>query len=433
MKLALFRQLSLACVLAVAVGACAPAPTATLAPAATVPPAPVRIQYNSYQSDPAPRAFTEALVADWNARNPDLPVDMSIVAHEDFKQAIRAYLTAQPAPDVLDWFAGNRARFFVERGLIRDISDVWASNGFDAVFSPVFRDLSTFEGRQYFLPSSTYWWAVYYRPSLFTQAGIERPPETWDELLTACDRLNAIGITPFTIGTRFPWPSAAWFDYIDMRLNGPQFHTEVTDLKVPYTDPRVRAVFDYWRQLFDHDCFIDDPAAYDWQEAVAPMAQGEAAMFLMGAFFTGSYPDEAENDLDFFRFPIINPAMPIGEDAPTNGYFMSVNAANPAAGEAFLAYLGSQAVQQRVLNELGRLPTRTDVDLSEVPPATQKGIELIQSADYVAQFYDRDTPAPMAEVGMAGFVRFWNNPDDLDAILNDLEAERQRILAEEAP
>ena len=412
-----------------AVAACAPAPSATAALAVT-PAVPVRIQYNSYQSDPAPRAFTEAVVADWNAQNPQWPVDLSITAHEDFKQAVRAYLAARPAPDVLDWFAGNRARAFVERGLIRDISDVWAANDFHAVYGEVFRDLSTFDGHQYFLPTNTYWWAIYYRPSLFAQAGIERPPETWDELLGACDQLNAAGITPFTIGTRFPWPAAAWFDYIDMRLNGPEFHTQVTDLEVPYTDPRIRAVFDHWRQLLDRDCFIDDPAAYDWQEAVAPMAQGDAAMFLMGAFFVGSYPDEEEDDLDFFRFPIINPDVPIGEDAPTNGFFMPVNAANPEAGEAFLAYLGSQAVQQKMLDELGRLPTRTDVDLSNLPPATQKGLELIQSADYVAQFYDRDTPEAMAQVGMAGFVRFWTNPDDLEAILNDLEAERQRLLSE---
>jgi ABC-type glycerol-3-phosphate transport system substrate-binding protein len=408
--------------LALLAAACGPA-----APA-DVPP---RVQYNSYQSDPVPRAFAESLVADWNARNPNAPVDMSIIAHEDFKQALRAYLTAQPAPDVLDWFAGNRARFFIERGLILDITELWQANDFDDVYAPVFRDLSTYEGRQYFLPTSTYWWAIYYRPSLFERAGLSQPPQTWTELLAACDQLNAAGITPITIGTRFHWPAAAWFDYINMRLNGPAFHTEVTDLKVPYTDPRIRAVFEHWRQLFDHNCFIDNPAAYDWQEAVAPMAQGEAAMFLMGAFFVNSYPDEAEDDLDFFRFPVINPDVPIGEDAPTNGYFMSVNAENPDAGMDFLAYLGSQAVQQRALDELARLPTRTDVDLSDVSPATQKGIDLIQSANYLAQFYDRDTPAPMAEAGMAAFVRFWDDPEALDEILADLEAERLRVIAEE--
>ncbi|MCZ7544367.1 MAG: hypothetical protein M5R40_12925 [Anaerolineae bacterium] len=65
-----------------------------------------------------------------------MPVMHSIIAHEDFKQAIRAYLTADPAPDVMTWFAGNRARFFIDRGLIADISDMWVESGFDEALRP---------------------------------------------------------------------------------------------------------------------------------------------------------------------------------------------------------------------------------------------------------------------------------------------------------
>ncbi len=89
-------------------------------------------------------------------------------------------------------------------------------------------------------------------------------------------------------------------------------------------------------------------------------------------------------------------------------------------------------MQQKAFDEMGRLPTRTDVDVSGASPATQKGIELIQTADYVAQFYDRDTTAPMAEAGLNGFSQFWSDPSSIDQILEDLEAERLRILEETA-
>jgi len=393
---------------------------------------PQYITYNSMHGDPIPRAFDEEIVAMWNEANPLTPVEHSIIAHEDFKQAIRAYLTAQPAPDVLTWFAGERARFFIDRGLIADISDVFEEYGFNETYAPGFLALASVDGKQYFLPTSYYWWAVYYRPSLFEQAGITEVPETWDEFLAACDTLNAAGITPITIGTRYPWTAAAWFDYINMRLNGPEFHIDLMLLKESYTDERVRAVFDYWQQLFDHNCFIEDAAAYAWQEALTPMAEGNAAMYLMGQFIVDSYPDELEDDLDFFRFPIIDPEFPIGEDAPTDGYFIAAGARNLEGGKEFLAFIGSQEVQQKAFDELGRLPTRTDVDVSGASPATQKGIELIQTADYVAQFYDRDTTAPMAEAGLNAFSLFWSDPSSIDQILEDLEAERLRILEEEA-
>lgn len=391
---------------------------------------PQYVTYNSYNGDPIPRAFDEKVVQMWNDQNPLMPVEHSIIAHEDFKQALRAYLTADPAPDVLTWFAGNRARFFIDKGLIADISDVFADQGFNESYAPGFLSLASVGDKQYFLPTAYYWWAVYYRPSLFEKAGITKVPETWDEFLGACDSLNAAGITPITIGTLYPWTAAAWFDYLNMRINGPEFHINLMLLKESYTDERVKKVFEYWKQLFDHDCFIEDAAAYEWQNAVDFMVQEEAAMYLMGQFIKDSYPDELENDLDFFRFPIIDPAMPIGEDAPTDGFFIAANARNMEGGKEFLAFLGSKEVQQMAFEEMGRLPTRTDVDLSAAPPDVQKGVALIQGADYVAQFYDRDTTPPMAEVGMEGFSRFWDDPSQIDQILADLEAERLRILEE---
>ena len=123
--------------------------------------------YNSYQSDPAPREADAELVSMFMDQNPGIEVVHSTVAHEDFKQAIRAYLTASTPPDVMTWFAGNRARFFIDKGLIMDISDVWEEAGWNESYPAGFRALSSVDGKQYFLPSSWYWWAVYYSKSMF--------------------------------------------------------------------------------------------------------------------------------------------------------------------------------------------------------------------------------------------------------------------------
>jgi ABC-type glycerol-3-phosphate transport system substrate-binding protein len=405
--------------------------TAMMVPLGARAQGPEYITYNSYNGDPIPRAFDEKVVQMWNDEHPLMPVEHSIIAHEDFKQAIRAYLTAEPAPDVLTWFAGNRARFFIDRGLIAPISDMWQANGYDDAYAPGFKALATVDEEQYFLPTSYYWWAVYYRPSIFEEVGIEAVPETWDDMLAACDTLNDAGYAPFTIGTRYRWTAAAWFDYINMRVNGPQFHLDLMLLKESYEDERVAKVFEYWNQLFEHNCFIEDPAAYSWQEALDFMVQGESAMYLMGGFITDSYPDDMEDDLDFFRFPIIDPEVPIGEDAPTDGYFIAANARNMEGAQEFLGFLGSQEVQQMAFEEMGRLPTRTDVDISGAEPATQKGIDLIQTADFIVQFFDRDTTPPMADAGMNAFMKYWDDPDSIGDLLVELEAERQRILEEE--
>lgn len=391
------------------------------------------IRYASYNSDEGARESDESLVAQFREANPDVNLEHSITDHEAFKQAIRTFLVADPAPDVLTWFAGNRMAFFVDRGLAADLTSLFEREGWYDTYAPGFIALATQNDAQWFVPTAYYWWALYFRPSVMEAAGVT-PPETWDELLAACDTLNEQGIIPITIGTRAPWTAAAWFDFLNMRINGPEFHRDLMLLKESYTDERVVAVFDHWRQLYEHECFLPDSAAYEWQDALDFMNRGEAAMYLMGGFITDSVPDEIEDDYDFIRFPIIDPEMPVGIDAPTDGYFMSANAANPEGGMAFLAFLGSREGQQFAADELRRLPTRTDVDTSNFTEAQQKGIELVQSADLVLQFYDRDTTPEMAEAGLNAFAEFIADPMNADvmAILESLEADRIRIAEEQA-
>ncbi|MBL6960287.1 MAG: extracellular solute-binding protein [Anaerolineales bacterium] len=386
--------------------------------------------YNSMNGDPDPRAADEEIVKNFMEANPDIEVIHSIVAHEDFKTAIRAYLTASTPPDVLTWFAGNRARFFIDNDQIMDISDVWESEGWNESYPKGFQAMSTVDDAQYFLPTSWYWWAVYYRVSVFEELGLE-VPETWDEFLAVNETLKENGYTPLAIGTKYRWTAAAWFDYLNMRINGPQFHIDLMLGKESYDDPRVAEVFEYWRVLLDNGYFLEDAAAYSWSEALEPFIAGDAAMYLMGDFIRDSLPDEVEADLDFFRFPIIDPSMPIGEDAPTDGYFLSANAANPEAAKAFLAYLGSVEVQTYNAETLGRLPTNSGVDRSLFTESQQKGMELIDGADFVAQFYDRDTTPEMADEGMNAFMAFWDDPDSIETLLADLEAARQEIFLEE--
>jgi multiple sugar transport system substrate-binding protein/raffinose/stachyose/melibiose transport system substrate-binding protein len=387
--------------------------------------------YNSYMTDPAPKEADAKQVEMFMEANPDVEIVHSVVAHEDFKQAIRAYLTASTPPDVMTWFAGNRARFFIDRELIMDISDVWESEGWNETYPAGFQAMSSVDGKQYFLPASWYWWAVYYRKDIFEQYGLE-PPETWEEFLAVCETLKENGVTPITIGTKFRWTAAAWFDYLNMRVNGPEFHINLMLGKESYDDPRVLKVFtDYWTPLIENGYFIDDPAAYTWQEALNFLSNGDAAMYLMGDFLRDVYPEEEADKIGFFRFPIIDPSVPIGEDAPTDGYFIAANAQHPENAKRFLAYLGSKEGQQFFADFLGRLPTNMEVDTSGFTDMQQQGLELIQGADFVAQFYDRDTTPEMADEGMNGMMQYWDNPDEIEDILAYLETVRAEVFAEE--
>ena len=71
------------------------------------------------------------------------------------------------------WFAGYRMRFFAEKGLAGDLSDVWANL---PDFTEGFKTAATGnDGKQYLVPTSYYPWAVHYRKSVFEDKGYTIP------------------------------------------------------------------------------------------------------------------------------------------------------------------------------------------------------------------------------------------------------------------
>ena len=239
-------------------------------------------------SDEAPRGAFEQLVDEFKEANPDIEVEFNVIEHEAYKTAIRNFLVADTGPDVGFWFAGNRMAGFVEDGLFEDISDVWADNSLAEPMASTMGSV-TFDDKQYGLPYSYYQWGVYARSDIMEENGIEQF-ETYDDLIAACDTLSEAGIAPFTIGTKFLWTAAAWFDYLNMRTNGLEFHMDLMLGKVAYNDARVAEVMDNWRRAIDANCFIENHQNYSWQEAQPALINGEAAAYLMGNFLVPNLP-----------------------------------------------------------------------------------------------------------------------------------------------
>lgn len=151
------------------------------------------IVLNSDQSDPAPKKAMEQLIADFEKANPGVTVKWNNFDHEGYKAAIRNFLTADP-PDVAAWYAGNRMAPFVKAGLFEDVTDVWTANGLDDQLKSAASAL-TIDGKKWGVPYTYYQWGIYYRKDVFAKEGIT-PPKNWEELMAACAKLKADGITP---------------------------------------------------------------------------------------------------------------------------------------------------------------------------------------------------------------------------------------------
>jgi len=382
-----------------------------------------KLVINSNLSDPAPKADLAKVVELFKAENPDLEVELNTFDHEAYKTAIRNFLATE-APDVCLWFAGNRMKFFVDQELFMDVSDLWEAEGlYDSMASSV--KAMTVDGKQYGVPWSYYQWGVYYRTDIFAKYGLEEP-KTWDEFMTVNDTLVANGVTPITIGTKYLWTAAGWFDYMNLRVNGYDYHMKLMAGEASYLDPELDAVFDLWADMLNKGHFLENHATYSWQEAQAPLISGDAAMYLIGNFIIPDLDSAGVVDnIGFFQFPIIDSTVGVYEDAPTDTFHIPQNAKNVANAKKFMAFVARPNIQTLLTS--GSLPPNKN---SEAPTDRFKkeGFDMLGAADGLAQFYDRDTNPEMAKAGMEGFQEFMVFPDRIDAIRARLDEERKNIF-----
>ena len=380
----------------------------------------------SDMSNPAPRAVMEGLVAKFGEMHPDLNIELEVVDRDGWKSQIRNALTSNP-PDVINWYAANRMGPYVEAGLFEDVSDIWGDiEGLDSV-----KGALTIDDKQWGVPYTYYQWGVYYREDIFAELGLEEP-ETFEQELANCEKIVESGRSCYAIGTKFLWTAGGWFDYLNMRTNGFDFHQQLANGEIEWTDDRVRETFANWRKLIDMGAYIPDHQNYSWQEALPFVVNGEATAYLIGNFAVAPLREAGLTDdqIDFYQFPLIDPDLPQGEDAPIDTFHIPAQASNKEAAREFLKFVTTAEIQTEINagDKLGQLPVNaaSSVDDDEF---LNQGFEMLttNAQGGIAQFFDRDFPAEMAAVGMEGLQEFMVFPDNLDDILARLEDARQRI------
>ena len=375
--------------------------------------------------NPGPKKGFDDAVAQFQAENPDINVIVNNNDREAHKTAIRNFLTAD-APDVTSWYPGNRMAPFVDAGLFQPVDDVWEENGFNEDLAAIKATMSR-DGKIWGVPYSYYQWGIYYRKDVFDILGLEEF-ETWDDMLAGCAVMKENGVTPFTIGTKFLWTAAGVFDYINLRTNGYDVHNALTAGEIAYTDPRIVQAFANWEQLINECGFVDNHASMSWQDAIAPFANGDAAMYVMGNFSVDGYKNAGltEEQIDFMPFPVIDPSIAPAEEAPADAFFIPTNAKNVEDAKKFLAFVARPDVQTQWNKTIGQLPINSKAEISD-DKFIQEGFALLNAATGLAQFYDRDAPAAMAKAGMEGFQEFMLDTSKKMDILERLDTVQQEV------
>lgn len=257
----------------------------------------------------------------------------------------------------------------------------------DAMNERVLEQTKTADGKQYVINGDYVTTTFYYNADLFDQAGIAGPPETWGDLLSACEKLKAIDVACAS-GLNFQswWESlfltnfyANDYETIASYDGQPGISTEdgaaaVHNGLLAPEDPRYTAWWDLLKeftQYWDTQYLNQDPATID-QPARTEFVSEKVGMYYSGTWFgpqleragadfewsTFSFPTLTENESEYATGKATGGV--VGGYACAYQYAMASPEANDkmkddAHADAVLDwmhYIGRPQVIERVVNEL---------------------------------------------------------------------------------
>ncbi|WP_298455947.1 ABC transporter substrate-binding protein [uncultured Cellulomonas sp.] len=326
----------------------------------------VELEFWNPETDPAVVSVLEDTIADYEAENPGVTVNLVNVPWADIYTKWQTALSAGNAPDVTIGSAGF-ATSFQAQGVLEPLDDVVADIGGESAWADTASTLvemsKTSDGDYFTLPFVNNSVVLWYSKEMLADAGLQ-PPTTWDELEAAAAAMthgDQYGIlvpsstSMVTTQSLYSMILSAGGDLVDR--DDP---TTVT-----FDSPEAVEALDFYSSLARYS--PPGSGGYDRPEAQAAMTTGKLGMFVYGSWMQGALEAAGPDVAAQFG------AVPV----PTNGgagafmgnsTLMAFNQSeHPDEAKDFLAYLLDPAHYEELVlaNPSSYLPVLAEVKTSE--------------------------------------------------------------------
>jgi len=355
--------------------------------------------------------------------------EVNLTVQGDARGAIRAALQSGEKADIFinTWPAFRKE--LADAGLLKDLGPLWDSAKLGDNLSQGWKDLGSLDGKLYGI---TYTFgdrsAMFYKTDTMKKAGIDAQPTTWDEFVANFAKLKAAGITPIAVGAKV-WSHAEWFESIYEHLNGVDMAAQLTSHKIPWTDPSVKNTLKKWAELIKAGCCGEaaDMLAMDWDNASdAVFKAGTHGYQMIGMWNNdrGQSTDGLKSGVDFniTQFPAMGAGHDDVSSVDTKEFSEFSGAANPAAADAFLAWITTKDAAD-IIAQHGLASPSNKVDPSLYSAVIKYSVDAVAKAK--PQFVMGDLlPGDLVDEYRVQLQKFLQDPSDanIDAVTQALEA-----------
>ncbi len=288
----------------------------------TTPVEKVFIRFAGWSAGETEMKNYQKIIKMFEEKYPTVEVKYEVIT-QMFHENILASYGAGVAPDVF-YLDSSWAPIFIEKGALYPVSDLLGKDFLDQFYDFLLVPFKGSDGKIYGVPKDWSMLMLFYNKKLFEQAGLTKPPETWDELLEYAKIITEkTGVPGLAIylggfnrympvalsnGAPKPWfdspDDASWFDdpvvketmawYINLYLKGkverekqglPPYVVAPQDVGAgwlgdAFGSQKVAMVISgNWMIPFLADQFPDFKYGVDWD--IAPLPKGKAGRVTM--------------------------------------------------------------------------------------------------------------------------------------------------------
>jgi multiple sugar transport system substrate-binding protein len=379
-------------------------------------------------SNSAQREAYYNLVRAFEDEYPDTQISITSFTSEVYKTKFPQMLLSNQY-DILNWHAGERLFEYIEQGNVASISDILTAKEMTGMFDTAVIDAISLEEKIYALPISYYQIGFYYHKPLFSKLGLTEP-SNWDEFIEVCDILKQNNVSPIYIGSKSNWPATAWFDYLNLRLNGIQFHKDLMRGEASYLDERIQNVLKKLRYISEANYFIQDNQDLEWKQGLPLLFRGLTGMSMLGNYAVQNFPEKIIDKIGYFKFPIFNNQFTYYEEAPLDVLVVPTTSDHIASTKLFIQFAAQTVIQENFNKSLGVLSPHKGAQQNN-SSLVQEAYNTLTNAEGITQFFDRDSKKAFADKAMPIIDEFLLNLD-IEGTQKALEKVRLTVFTTQA-
>jgi len=350
---------------------------------------------------PNPReTMRQAIIADFEADNPGVTVELQMWENEAFKQKVQIDVQAGNPPDLFHSWGGGVMVEYAQAGGLRDITDTVENVLSQTIgMGPlgVYGNAGHYYGAPYDMGAVGMW----YNKDIFDEVGVS-VPQTWPQLLDVVEQIGNAGYVPIALGGGDRWPAHFWWTYLATRIGGqPAFNAAYSGAGSFADQPFVEAG-EALLDLLALNPFQEGYLGATYDDEAALVGDGVAAMELMGQWAPAvQQADSASGNgigdsLGWFAFPSVPGGAGSRGDVMGggNGYVVGANA--PDAAVDFLVYFLQPKYAPAIIEAEGIVPVVSNVDWDFDANALAI-MDAVANADYYQLYYDQFLPPAVGE------------------------------------